>query len=66
MKTKRDVEREAVRIWRRDGTKNYMSVRTAVFNLQKNGYGMRSSEWIRKELESGHTLFTEYAAFRLA
>ena len=66
-------EVEAVRQWRRDGTCNYMSLDSALKNLE--GYArtvLRSSRpagWLRtyyrRLLLSGKTVETEHAMFRL-
>ncbi len=60
----------AERVWRRDGSINFMSLTTAAENLKQNATEKwlrnRSVASIQKMLERGDILATAHAAFRRA
>jgi hypothetical protein len=55
-----------VRVWSRDGSRNYMPLGVAVQNLVRNGHGQRGAGEIAADLRAGKVLCTPLAAFRLA
>ena len=63
MTPKRQPVEIVVRMWKRDGTTNLMSLGAAVENLRHNGWGEYGERAIENMLNDGQALETPHARF---